>query len=392
MSRMAMARRHDPDQFTMSFGEHLEELRRRVIYALIGLGVASLVTAWFGKDILLWLCQPLFESQRQLGLPIQVINLSVAGGFTVWMKVVLLAGLVLSAPWVVYQGWKFISAGLYAGERKFALLIAPFSTLMAVLGVFFLYYVFLPATVSFLLYFSATFPPPTSAAPTSLQRVTTFFNEMNRLFMPGTWVGHDANPLRQPDGGADATQPVEPVERPSEEGSGEVPGEDAGTARGVREEGGSPLRVPILAHDPASPHEGDIWFSRGSNQLKMRVGQRDRVFTLNAASMMIPQIEINEYLGLVFILALIVLIAFQLPVVMTLGAAIGILDPAWVSRYRKHIVFTFFVIGIIATPNQDFVGNILLPCVLWVLFELGLLTMRLVWKERMVEAETPTEE
>lgn len=360
MQRMARVPR-DPDQYTMSFGEHLEELRRRLIYALIGVALASCVTAWYGKSILSWLCQPLFEALKQSGYPQQVYNHSVAGSFTVWMKVSLLAGLTLSAPWVVYQGWKFISAGLYAAERKFAVLLAPFSGVMVLLGVFFLYYVFLPATVSFLLYFSATFPPPAADAPSSLQRVTHFFNDMNRLFMPGTWLGDQDAPAARPHPPEAATQPA-----------------DAGG------KGAAGFRVPLLDHDPASPAEGEIWFNRGTNQLKMRADDKDRVVMLNAASMMIPLIEINEYLGLVFVLALIVLIAFQLPVVMTLAAAIGLLDPKWVAKYRKHIVFAFFVIGVIATPNQDFVGNILLPIVMWVLFEIGLLTMRLAWKQEDV--------
>lgn len=363
----------DPDDFTMSFGDHLEELRRRLIYALIGVALTSCVTAWFGKDILSWLCQPLFEALKQAGYPQQVYNHSVAGSFTVWMKVSLLAGLTISAPWVVYQGWRFISTGLYASERKFAVLLAPFSGMMVLLGIFFLYYVFLPATVSFLLYFSATFPPPTSDAPSSLQRVTHFFNDMNRLFMPGTWLGDSNAPATRP--GTPATQPAT--------------NPDSTTSHG----GGAGFRVPVLEHDPAAPAEGEIWFNHSANQLKMRVDDRDHVVMLNLGSMMIPLIEINEYLGLVFILAILVLIAFQLPVVMTLAAAIGLLDPRWVAKYRKHIVFVFFVVGVIATPNQDFVGNILLPIVMWVLFELGLLTMRLAWKKRDIDEgeEEPSE-
>mgnify|MGYP001599987602 CR=1 FL=1 len=48
---MVKRRARDPEQYVMSFGDHLEELRRHLILALLGLGVAFLVTLWWGRDI-----------------------------------------------------------------------------------------------------------------------------------------------------------------------------------------------------------------------------------------------------------------------------------------------------------------------------------------------------
>src|SRR5512141_352616 len=103
----AMPAPQNPDQFSMSFGEHLEELRRRLIHALIGVVIALLITMAYGRDIVTWLYQPLAEVQRQAGLPTQTYTRSAMSGFMVYMKVSFVAGLILAAPWIIYQFWKF---------------------------------------------------------------------------------------------------------------------------------------------------------------------------------------------------------------------------------------------------------------------------------------------
>ena len=107
---------------------------------------------------------------------------------------------------------------------------------------------------------------------------------------------------------------------------------------------------------------------------------RVRAIALTAASAMVPQIEINEYLDFVFMVGLIMLIAFQLPVVMTIAAMLEFYDPRTFGRYRKAVAFSCFVIGVVITPNQDIVSNVIFPLLLWGLFEVGLLTSRLVTK------------
>ena len=63
-------------------------------------------------------------------MPPNTIVTSVTAGFTVYIKVALISAAVIGAPWIVYQIWKFIEAGLYAHERKVVYILAPFSTIM----------------------------------------------------------------------------------------------------------------------------------------------------------------------------------------------------------------------------------------------------------------------
>jgi Sec-independent protein secretion pathway component TatC len=341
------AKKSKNDQQTMSLLDHLEELRKRMIHSLLGVGVLWAITLYYGRDIVLWLSQPLLESQRQLHLPRRAVSLSVAGGFMVYLKVATVAGLALGLPWVAYQMWLFVAPGLHASERRVVRLLAPFSVGLTVLGILFVYYVFLPAAITFLLMFSMEYPPAEGpgSSPPSVRHVTDFFIKVNRVLIP--W--HNG-----PEGAASATQPEQ----------GASPG-NAGTL------------IPVLEGDPSNPREGEVWINGSESELRAFMNGRVRVLPAAAPSFIDQPIEINQYLNFVLLVALVVLISFQLPVVMVILGLIGILDAATLARWRKVIVFLCFVVGIITTPNQDLISNVLFPLLLWGLFEVGLVAMRI---------------
>lgn len=335
---------------TMSLGDHLEALRKRLISGLIGIAIASLATMIYGRDIVAWLCEPLFVAQRELGLPQQTINLSVAGGFTIYVKVSMLAGMVIGIPWATYQLWKFIAPGLRQNEQRAFRVVVPYSSLMTVLSVLFAYYVFLPAAISFLLLFSLNYPISHSSQEhsSSLEHVTTWFNKLNMMMLgPGS---------------------SRPAIAPPAKTVGEGPAAER-------------FNIPVRAEDPPDAHDGDVWLNPGLSELRIMNQGRVRAIALTAASAMVPQIEINEYLNFVFLVGLIMLLAFQLPVIMTIAAMLGMYNPRTLGRYRKVIVFSCFVIGIVITPNQDVVSNVVFPFLLWGLFEVGLVTSRAVQRK-----------
>ncbi len=170
----------DPgDTVQMSFGEHLEELRRRLIYSIAGVFVVMLGTCLYGRDILSWLLEPLLEVQLAAKIPYGLYTSSLLTPFTAYMKVSLVSALIIAGPWVVYQFWKFVSAGLYPSERRIFVLMAPVSALLTVLSVIFLYYVMLPAMLAFLTQFSITYPAQTHAGHGFLHWITTKFMGVN---------------------------------------------------------------------------------------------------------------------------------------------------------------------------------------------------------------------
>lgn len=351
----------------MSLSDHVEALRGRLIRAIIGVSVVSVVMFWHGRAIVWWLCQPLFVAQRQLGLPLQTVNLSVAGGFSVYVKVSLVAGLALGGPWVVYQIWKFVAPGLRSNERRVFRLLVPYSAAMTAASLFFMYYLFLPAALSFLLMFSLDYPAPNLDAgnASSLERVTRFFNRVNAMVIPGAV---QRTPGRDP--------AVSPNASAAQGDAGQRPQEPA--ARG--------LRLPVLDQDPPDAGDGEIWLNRPRGEIRLRDQGQTRIIAMASTSFMVPLVEINEYLGFVLWMALVLVIAFQLPVAMTVAAALGMLDPWTIARYRGYIIFGCFFVGIIVTPNQDIVSNIVFPILLWGLFEIGLVTGRLAARPQRAQA------
>jgi len=140
----------DEGMLRMSFMDHLEELRARLISILTGAGVAFLTAMIFSNPIWKFVQAPLREAVDLVKG--DVIAVTPMEQFTIiYLKVPLLATLFIAAPWVIYQIWAFISPGLYPRERKWA---APFIIVTAGLfvgGGAFAYYVAFRYGLTFLL-------------------------------------------------------------------------------------------------------------------------------------------------------------------------------------------------------------------------------------------------
>ncbi len=138
---------HQPTQ--MSLSEHFEELRGCLFRALIGLVVGT-VACWFLKaQIMEIVLRPLKES----GFPHKLISLSPMESIVTYLKMSITAGAVLSSPWITYQMWRFIGAGLYPKERWMCYQYAGGAALLFLIGVAFSYFVMTPLILSVLLTF-----------------------------------------------------------------------------------------------------------------------------------------------------------------------------------------------------------------------------------------------
>lgn len=141
----------DPHDHTMSLGDHLEELRARLILALLGLGAALIVCISFGKFIVKFIEMPYI---RALGQGARLQSIAPAAGFISYMQIAMMAGAVLSSPWIFYQLWQFIAAGLYPKERRYVHYAVPFSTVLFVTGALFFIFVIAPVTLRVLVLFN----------------------------------------------------------------------------------------------------------------------------------------------------------------------------------------------------------------------------------------------
>ena len=144
-------KKHEPFSSTMSLGDHLEELRWRIILALTGLVVGTVFCLLFGTQIIAFIQHPYNNNELVSGRPLTA--LAPADAFLGYMKVSLLAGLIVSSPWVFYQIWMFIAAGLYPREKRYIHLAVPFSAVLFVAGALFFLFVVAPISITFFLKF-----------------------------------------------------------------------------------------------------------------------------------------------------------------------------------------------------------------------------------------------
>lgn len=130
----------------MSFLEHLEELRWRIIKAILGVVVGAVICGIFIDWIMNTL---LLAPALSTNPPLVLINLKPYGQLVLYMEVVLVGGLVLSVPNIFYQFWRFIEPGLMPSERKYISWVVFFSSVCFLGGIVFAYFVMLPTALKF---------------------------------------------------------------------------------------------------------------------------------------------------------------------------------------------------------------------------------------------------
>ncbi|MBN67793.1 MULTISPECIES: twin-arginine translocase subunit TatC [Gimesia] len=195
------------DESTMSFGDHLEALRIHLWKALIGLAICVVLALFIGHKIVAVVRAPIDSALKEYNLDklpeeespeqqksiedliaslsaqenptaenkalqkilqdyqhrinniedtmAEPVTLAVQEAFTtIYLKVSFVAGLVLASPWVIYQIWLFVAAGLYPHERKYVYIYLPISIFLFLGGALFCFYAVFPFVLNFLLGFN----------------------------------------------------------------------------------------------------------------------------------------------------------------------------------------------------------------------------------------------
>jgi sec-independent protein translocase protein TatC len=150
----------NPDEYRMSVGEHLEELRRRLILALIGFALAVVVCMLFGERVMVWFCRPAIQVLQKHHLSTTFNYTELTEPFMTYLKVSLICAAAIGSPWMIYQIWQFVAAGLYPNERRVVTKYIPYSIGLLLLGMAFVYWVVLPLSVTFFIEFSSAIELP----------------------------------------------------------------------------------------------------------------------------------------------------------------------------------------------------------------------------------------
>ena len=143
----------DGGMLRMSFLEHLEEMRHRIIRALQGFGIAFLLCIIFANQLWDIVRAPAVDALKKIGVnpPVLVINEPMEGFSIIWVKVPLVMSLFVASPWVLYQVWAFISPGLYQREKKWAIPFVLSTAGLFIAGGCFAYFVAFRYGLAFLL-------------------------------------------------------------------------------------------------------------------------------------------------------------------------------------------------------------------------------------------------
>lgn len=305
----------------MPLGEHLEELRSRLIYCIAGVLPLFVVAFIFGRRILDFLLTPVLAQLRELGQSASLQATGVLETFNTTLYIAFICAIVFGSPWVLYQLWRFIAPGLRSQERRFVYILLPMSATLVVIGVCFLYFIILPLALHFFIHYGTDLgrpPEPTAPLPAEVT----------------------LSPL----------VPVLPYDPPA------PPVGSMWINQHLMQ-----LRI-CMGMNGATP------LIRGSELIS------DAAITQNY--------RVSEYIKLVLALAMGFGAAFQTPVVVLLLGWAGAIDHAFLRRFRRHAFMACAVAGALLTPG-DPMSMIAMTVPLYFLYELGGILLWLMPAERV---------
>ncbi len=411
----------------MSFLEHLEELRSRLItcaFALIG----GMIICWFFRDqILKFLLSPLYDAWRQVdGLdePPPLNFTSMVEPFTAYLKLSAIGGLFVGAPVILYQLWKFIAPGLYPKEKRMALPFVFASTLLFVGGSMMAYSTVFPMGFRFFLEFAAGQEMTQAEAEIAVgEEETADFSEAppdsplyfdtdpdagERVLLPPKEAEREnpdlKNEKKNPAGLAARPKNGPPQEdRPSwfvslmnfffSEDCGNLAVEGSEDRRGavftiawprarcgalpesirVRRDG--ELIYPVWQPVSSSPSEtGDVQQfvatdfppSNGIYSYVVKVPKNPKAHRL------MPMLTIQEYLSLAIRMILAFGLVFELPILISFLSIAGIVNYRQLIHFFRYFIVLAFVASAVLTP-PDAVSQLLLAVPLLLLYAVSIM-------------------
>lgn len=143
----------DLEDKPMTFWEHLDELRRRLVYAMVAFFVGCLIAWEFHEKLLDVLARPFTMTWKARGLPGEpMLNFDApAAAFVSYFRISMIGGAALAAPFIFYQLWSFVAPGLYSREKRYVIPFVGLSTILFIGGGYFGWRVAFPISFDYLL-------------------------------------------------------------------------------------------------------------------------------------------------------------------------------------------------------------------------------------------------
>ncbi len=299
----------NPDDFRMTVGEHLEDLRRRLILALVGFVLATCVCLFYGRTVIIPVfTRPLTMTLAKYGLNTQLHSDEIPDVFTTYLQICFIVGTAIASPWIVYQFWQFIAAGLYPKERAYITRHIPLSIGLLLTGMLFVYFLVLPWTLEFFIAFSIGVP------------------------MSGEPPAHTA-----------AATPTTQISQ-----------------------------AQVLDGTPANPVEGQFWLDRLTGRFELFHQGEIKVLQFGSNQLIATEYKLPEYIDLVVGMLITFGLSFQLPLIVLALVRTGIVPRQSLKEARRYIYFGIAVLSAAITPGDTITATVLLTGPLILLYELGI--------------------
>jgi sec-independent protein translocase protein TatC len=302
----------DPDEYRMSFGEHLDELRTRLVRGVAGFVVAFVICLFFVRDwVFPFLAMPLLDVMFVNDLTPTFYETQTGATFGMYLKLSAIAATIIASPWLLWQVWMFVAAGLYPRERKVVTRHIPLFVLLLVAGVSFAFYIVLPMTLHFFITFTTSVKLPSKYEPIA------------------------------------TTMPTMPLSVPVMQGD-----------------------------PPAPIADGMMWFNASQSRMKIAINGHVRILQFAAENLVSPLPSLNDYTDLLLMLLLVFGLSFQTPLAVMLLVRVGIFELDELRQMRRVVYFVIVILAAVITPGDVFTATIALMFPLCGLYELGLLLAR----------------
>jgi sec-independent protein translocase protein TatC len=160
---LATSPQTEPTRFeqlgSMTLLEHLEELRKRIVWSIMAVGGTFFLCFYYSNRIFAYVQQPIIQALRANKMEETLVYTNPIEPFNLYVETALIAAIFIASPFVLYQIWMFIAPGLYKHERRY---VVPFmcSTVgLFLAGGFFGYKIVYPRALEFLISFGGQFKP-----------------------------------------------------------------------------------------------------------------------------------------------------------------------------------------------------------------------------------------
>ncbi|MCC6428049.1 MAG: twin-arginine translocase subunit TatC [Phycisphaerales bacterium] len=316
-----MRRTSNPSEHTMSFGDHLEELRRSVFWAIGGVFPIFFIALYYSRNLVQLIIAPVREALHDAHLSTGLVSTGVFETFNASMQMALIATIILGSPWILWQVWKFIAPGLHDYERRFVYILLPLSALLTTIGIAFFYFLVLPIILAFMINWSVMGDlnkQPTAPLPQG-------------IVLPTIPI-LDTNPENPPLGSMWINK----------------------------------LDQRLYFGVPSA--DGRSVVAYGTD--------------LGPSAAISPSYRVAEYLGTLVAMALSFAAAFQTPVVVLMLGWVGIIDTKFLAKFRRHAVLASLVLGALLTPG-DVISFVMVVIPMYLLYELGGILLRILPAHRV---------